>query len=286
MLVAHMPIPKSSLIDSIFSLLKKNNGKFKSEKQSDFLITQLKMHTGVLGYVNNGKIKNPIFVEYDKYGITKLLKKLTGSNMIEIIFERNAQSELHPKDVIMLKKIESILIEQQPKETITNKKQYRLSTYELAKNVYSLAKNNNGLFKSEAQGNFLIEQLNLSDGYLGQTNGIKYKNPIFAEYNKEGITKIYKQMAASTKVEIIFERKVEGELTSLEVKALASYKRKLKKLEKELKERMTSFLTGDFNSSGDPSTYTEDIIEMYNRHNDVKIKAIEHIKSEIAKLEK
>jgi hypothetical protein len=286
MLVAHMPIPKSNLIDSIFSLLKKNNGKFKSEKQSDFLITQLKMHTGFLGYVNNGKIKNPIFVEYDKYGITKLLKKLTGSNMIEIIFERNAQSELHPKDVIMLKKIESILIEQQPKETITNKKQYRLSTYELAKNVYSLAKNNNGLFKSEVQGNFLIEQLNLSDGYLGQTNGIKYKNPIFAEYNKEGITKIYKQMAASTKVEIIFERKVEGELTSLEVKALASYKRKLKKLEKELKERMTSFLTGDYNSSGDPSTYTEDIIEMYNRHNDVKIKAIEHIKSEIAKLEK
>lgn len=286
MLVAHMPIPKSNLIDSIFSLLKKNNGKFKSEKQSDFLITQLKMHNGFLGYVNNGKIKNPIFVEYDKYGITKLLKKLTGSNMIEIIFERNAQSELHPKDVIMLKKIESILIEQQPKETITNKKQYRLSTYELAKNVYSLAKNNNGLFKSEAQGNFLIEQLNLSDGYLGQTNGIKYKNPIFAEYNKEGITKIYKQMAASTKVEIIFERKVEGELTSLEVKALASYKRKLKKLEKELKERMTSFLTGDFNSSGDPSTYTEDIIEMYNRDNDVKIKAIEHIKSEIAKLEK
>ena len=286
MLVAHMPIPKSNLIDSIFSLLKKNNGKFKSEKQSDFLITQLKMHTGFLGYVNNGKIKNPIFVEYDKYGITKLLKKLTGSNMIEIIFERNAQSELHPKDVIMLKKIESILIEQQPKETITNKKQYRLSTYELAKNVYSLAKNNNGLFKSEVQGNFLIEQLNLSDGYLGQTNGIKYKNPIFAEYNKEGITKIYKQMAASTKVEIIFERKVEGELTSLEVKALASYKRKLKKLEKELKERMTSFLTGDYNSSGDPSTYTEDIIEMYNRHNDVKIKAIEHIKSEIAELEK
>ena len=286
MLVAHMPIPKSNLIDSIFSLLKKNNGKFKSEKQSDFLITQLKMHTGFLGYVNNGKIKNPIFVEYDKYGITKLLKKLTGSNMIEIIFERNAQSELHPKDVIMLKKIESILIEQQPKETITNKKQYRLSTYELAKNVYSLAKNNNGLFKSEVQGNFLIEQLNLSDGYLGQTNGIKYKNPIFAEYNKEGITKIYKQMAASTKVEIIFERKVEGELTSLEVKALASYKRKLKKLEKELKERMTSFLSGDYNSSGDPSTYTEDIIEMYNRHNDVKIKAIEHIKSEIAKLEK
>lgn len=286
MLVAHMPIPKSNLIDSIFSLLKKNNGKFKSEKQSDFLITQLKMHTGFLGYVNNGKIKNPIFVEYDKYGITKLLKKLTGSNMIEIIFERNAQSELHPKDVIMLKKIESILIEQQPKETITNKKQYRLSTYELAKNVYGLAKNNNGLFKSEVQGNFLIEQLNLSDGYLGQTNGIKYKNPIFAEYNKEGITKIYKQMAASTKVEIIFERKVEGELTSLEVKALASYKRKLKKLEKELKERMTSFLSGDYNSSGDPSTYTEDIIEMYNRHNDVKIKAIEHIKSEIAKLEK
>ena len=161
------------------SLLKKNNGKFKSEKQSDFLMTQLKMHTGFLGYVNNGKIKNPIFVEYDKYGITKLLKKLTGSNMIEIIFERNAQSELHPKDVIMLKKIESILIEQQPKETITNKKQYRLSTYELAKNVYGLAKNNNGLFKSEVQGNFLIEQLNLSDGYLGQTNGIKYKNPIF-----------------------------------------------------------------------------------------------------------
>ena len=93
-------------------------------------------------------------------------------------------------------------------------------------------------------------------------------------------------MLSSNKVEIVFERKVEGELTSLEVKALASYKRKLKKLEKELKERMTSFLTGDYNSSGDPSTYTEDIIEMYNRHNDVKIKAIEHIKSEIAELEK
>jgi len=112
---------------------------------------------------------------------------------------------------------------------------------QLKKSVMSLARTNNGYFKSENQKTFLIEHLGMYEGLLGYTSGIKYKNPIFADYNSNGITKIYKQMMSSNKIETIFERKIEGELTSIEVKVLSSFKRKLKKLEKELENRLIFF---------------------------------------------
>lgn len=155
----------------------------------------------------------------------------------------------------------------------------------------SLTRTNNGFFKSEIQANLLMDELRICKGYLGHTIGTKNSNPVFAEYDNKGIIKVYKNMVSSNKVEIVFERKVEGVLTSLEVKSLASYKRKLKKLEKELEVNKiilekNSELNKNSKNNVETQKNTEDVIEMCSRYNDVKIKAIEHIKSEIAKIEK
>ncbi|MCF8340179.1 MAG: hypothetical protein K9I82_04310 [Chitinophagaceae bacterium] len=154
---------------------------------------------------------------------------------------------------------------------------------QLKKSVMSLARTNNGYFKSENQKTFLIEHLGMYEGLLGYTSGIKYKNPIFADYDSNGITKIYKRMMSSNKIEIIFERKIEGELTSIEVKVLSSFKRKLKKLEKELENRLIFFLPEKHNIVDNRS---KDEIEKYDRDTNEKLGVIEYIKSEIARLEK
>lgn len=130
----------------------------------------------------------------------------------------------------------------------------------------SLTRTNNGFFKSEIQANLLMDELRICKGYLGHTIGIKNSNPVFAEYDNKGIIKVYKNMLSSNKIEIIFERKLEGKLTSIEVKVLSSFKRKLKKLEKELEIRLIFFLPG--------------------RDTNEKMGVIEYIKSEIARLEK
>jgi hypothetical protein len=127
--------------------------------------------------------------------------------------------------------------------------------------VLSLCKSNNGFFKSEKQANFLISQLELKDGYFGQNDSGFNTCPLFAAWDNKGILRVKKSTIKG--MVITFERKVKGITSELELKEIKRLKRKLKKEEKRLNERINSFYSGEYNSTGDIKTYTENLIINY-----------------------
>ena len=136
-----------------------------------------------------------------------------------------------------------------------------LSTNELSKSVFGLTKNNNGLFKSEAQAKFLISQININQGLVGYADSGYNSIPIFAEYDEKGITKLVKRSndkSLKDKNVVVFERKNDNGLNTLEIKELNTLKRNLKKLETQLNDKVTSWESGNYNKSGDKSTYDSD----------------------------
>jgi hypothetical protein len=133
---------------------------------------------------------------------------------------------------------------------------------EMSKSIFALAKSNNGFFKSEKQSAYLISQLERFDGCIGHADSGYNSCPIFANWDDKGITKIVK--SSKNGDELMFERKQEGKLTILEIKRIKSLERKLKALKKEIEEKQLSFDTGDYNGSGDISTYSKDMIDRFN----------------------
>jgi len=134
---------------------------------------------------------------------------------------------------------------------------------EISKSIFGLAKSNNGFFKSEKQGNFLISQMELLEGFIGEANSGYNSCPIFAKWDEKGITKIIK--ATKTGDVVMFERKVDGALTTLEIKEIKRLERKAKSLQDEISKRQLSFDSGNYNGSGDVRTYTPVMIEGFNR---------------------
>lgn len=132
---------------------------------------------------------------------------------------------------------------------------------DISKSIFTLTKYNNGLFKSEKQADFLIDQMQQTGGCIGIANSGYNQCPIFAEWDAEGITKVVKH--GKKKHTIMFERKTPGVLTEVEKKRIKSIERKIKSLNKEIKEVELSFKDGSYNGTGDVSTYTEDMIERY-----------------------
>ena len=129
------------------------------------------------------------------------------------------------------------------------------------KSIMWLAKYNNGLFKSEKQAKFLISKIDRRSGCIGHASSGFYSCPIMAHYDDKGITKLVK-VTKNGNV-LTFERKKEGVLTSLEIKEIKWLERRRKSIQKEIEEREIAFNSGNYNRSGDTSTYTKDEIEMY-----------------------
>lgn len=138
---------------------------------------------------------------------------------------------------------------------------------DILSSIFGLVKNNNGFFKSEKQAEFLISQMEKLDGNIGFTSSGYHSCPIFASWDEKGIIKIIKHSKTKSgcKDIVTFERTVKGVLNGLQFKEIASLKRRVKSLEKDLQEKRTSFAGGSYNSSGDVSTYTNDMIDRYNR---------------------
>lgn len=155
---------------------------------------------------------------------------------------------------------------------------------EISKSIFGLAKSNNGFFKSEKQSKFLIEKLSDFSGCIAHANSGFNSCPIFASWDGKGITKIVK--SAKKGDVIMFERKQEGILTSLEIKEIKRLERKIKTLENEVKERQDSFDNGSYNGSGDVGTYTTDMIERFNRFQNQKIQQINSLKEKVCQLKK
>jgi hypothetical protein len=91
------------IAQSIFALAKSNNGLFKSEKQSAFLISQLKKTDGCIGHADSGYNSCPIFASWDDKGITKIVK--ASKNGDTLMFERKQEGVL---TVLEIKRIKSL----------------------------------------------------------------------------------------------------------------------------------------------------------------------------------
>jgi hypothetical protein len=135
---------------------------------------------------------------------------------------------------------------------------------EIKQSVFALAKYNNGFFKSEKQGKFLISMIEKRQGTIGSTFvGRSDQNSygIYADYDLQGITKIYKHNSKG--LVVMFERKVEGVLTEAQIKKIKSLNRVITKLNKELVTKEESFFSGNYDYSGDINSYTQDTVELY-----------------------
>lgn len=74
-----------------------------------------------------------------------------------------------------------------------------LSLRDLATSVYSLAKNNNGFFKSEKQAELLKREIDYNEGIIGSNEMYGNQTTVFAEYDNEGITRIYTHSSKTNK---------------------------------------------------------------------------------------
>lgn len=72
--------------------------------------------------------------------------------------------------------------------------------------IRSLIKNRNGFYVSEKQRDFLIEQINGNEGFIGSNN--QYNGyQVFAECDELGITKLYHITNKNKNTNVKFERK-------------------------------------------------------------------------------
>ena len=151
--------------------------------------------------------------------------------------------------------------------------------YLLVKTMHNLIKTNKGKFKSEKQAIFLKSILDSQGGFLGWTEA---GTQIHSEYDELGFIKVSKSLRNGE--EVIFERSVEGKLTSIEVKDLASYKRELKKIRLEYTNRIQSWEDGTYGKGdykSDP--YTK---ELYIKSNERIENRIHQLEEKINKLER
>lgn len=155
---------------------------------------------------------------------------------------------------------------------------------EISKSIFGLTKSNNGFFKSGKQAQFLISQMSSYDGCIGHANSGYNSCPIFASWDEKGITKVVK--ATKNGDVLMFERKIQGVLTELEVKHIKFYERKIKALEKEINERQKYFDNGSYNGTGDTSTYSNDMIERFEYSQNQKIEQVKKLKEKVCQLKK
>lgn len=149
----------------------------------------------------------------------------------------------------------------------------------LVQSMYNLIKTNEGKFKTDKQAKFLKSVLDSQDGFLGWTEA---GSQIHSEYDELGFIKVTKLLKNGE--EVIFERSVEGKLTSIEVKDLASYKRELKKIRLQYTNRIQSWEDGTYGKGdykSDP--YTK---ELYIKSNERLENRIHQLEEKINKLER
>lgn len=89
----------SNILISVYSLASKNNGFFKSEKQAQFLISELDKVGGsfieyfTFGYTGKEKHSRFVTVSYDTQGITEIRTKAEKSGKESVKFTRKTDQE-------------------------------------------------------------------------------------------------------------------------------------------------------------------------------------------------
>lgn len=150
-----------------------------------------------------------------------------------------------------------------------------LSPDDLAKSIYSLAKYNNGYFKSPAQAQFLKGQLDRRDGVVGTGNTYGNSHTDFAEYDDKGIVKIERNLATTNKSKIVFQRKEGTNLTQADQKEIKRYKTEIKKLEQRISLRRAS--KSEFEKKG--------WMDLYNKYEISDLDRLDAYRKKIEKIE-
>lgn len=93
----------SNILISVYSLVKSNNGFFKSDKQAAFLISQLDASKGMFiesfsfGEFNGAKALRTVFVSWDSQGITEIKTVADVSRKESVKFTRISAAEFTAK---------------------------------------------------------------------------------------------------------------------------------------------------------------------------------------------
>lgn len=155
---------------------------------------------------------------------------------------------------------------------------------EISVSIFGLAKNNNGFFKSEKQAKFLISQMEKMSTCIGHVSSGFNSCPVFATWDEKGITALVKSTKNGDVV--MFERKLDGVLTSIEAKEMKRISKRIKDLEREINERQDRFNSGQYNGSGDINTYTPEEIKRFNSFQESKLENLEYLKNTLRDFEK
>lgn len=145
---------------------------------------------------------------------------------------------------------------------------------ELAMSFAALVKNNDGLFKSDKQAQYLLSQCEEENMFT--TSGTVYRSPftMFYHCDEKGVVKVEKYLPRTSKTEVVWLRPVKGTLSIKDAKHLAQLKRMLKQTQNKVKDREAAWERGEYASCPD----------LFNQAMDKDLESMIQIEAEIAKL--
>ena len=122
-----------------------------------------------------------------------------------------------------------------------------LGVDDLGKSIYTLAKYNNGYFKSPTQAQFLKQQIDLRNGVVGSHEMYGNSVSVNVEYDNRGITKIYTHSSKTNRDVVKFTRKSDEEFSDLKatqidnanknfLDTISTYEKQIKEIEQEMQE--------------------------------------------------
>jgi hypothetical protein len=157
-----------------------------------------------------------------------------------------------------------------------------IDSNELLKSVYSLAKNNNGIFKSDAQAGFLKRMIDQRDGMIGSHEMYGNSVSVFAEYDDKGITKIYTHSPSTNRDVVKFTRISDDQFKANQERFRASKEAEISKansgIAQNLQQRIDALKT-DIRELGYEADKHPAVVHIIN-------KQISKYESELADLER
>ena len=110
----------------------------------------------------------------------------------------------------------------------------------------NLIKTNNGLFKSEAQAEFLLSKLKEEFGNEFLTSIYNNSVIITYEYDEKGIVRKTNRSVKKHTTKVVWERKEEGKISIEEAQKLKQIKREISKLKKNISNRLVAKENGQY----------------------------------------
>ena len=117
---------------------------------------------------------------------------------------------------------------------------------DVAKSFASLVKNNNGLFKSDAQAKFLLSQCQEKNVYMTMSSVYRNSYTLFYRCDSRGVVSVEKYLPGKGTHEAVWERSGEGKETVQDTKEIKRIQREIKSLEKAIANRQAAWQRGEY----------------------------------------